>query len=100
MNQHPPTASISLRARTPLPPVSCIVCAFHLLYAVAGGALHLCTLPPECAPPSPDRDDDADHGRAQEDHLSAYLGTACDVMRRMGALCGPHGTLWSDVDGR
>jgi len=99
MNQPQPTASTSPRAFTPLPPVSCTTCAFHLLYAVAGGTLHLCTLPSECAPLSPISDDDADHWRDQEDRLSAYLGTSCDVMRRMGALCGPWGALWRTVNG-
>ena len=75
----------------------CAACQFHLLL---GDGIHLCTLPPECAPPVSDDDVDADHWRDREERMTTYVGTSCDVMRRMGALCGPHGHLWSAADGR
>lgn len=75
----------------------CAVCQFHRLL---GGDIHLCTLPPYCAPPMPDDGVDRDAWLHSEACLSLYVGTACDVMRRMGALCGPRGRLWSPANGR
>lgn len=74
----------------------CTACQFHQPF---GEHSHLCTLPPECAPPQTD-DDDTDHWRDREERKSTYVGTSCDVMRRMGAMCGPRGHLWSAADGR
>lgn len=75
----------------------CATCRSHRLL---GDAFHLCTLPPDCAPPASDDDFDANSWRDSHVRIAAYLGTACDEMRRMGALCGPHGHLWSAADGR
>lgn len=72
----------------------CASCRFHALLA---GVIHACTLPPDCAPTL--REEDADGARPEID-LATYAGTSCDVMRRMGALCGPRGNLWSPVDAR
>lgn len=75
----------------------CATCQSHRLL---GDTFHLCTLPPDCAPPASDGDFDADSWRDSDVRMAAYVGTACEVMRRMGALCGPHGHLWSPAHGR
>jgi hypothetical protein len=77
------------------PARSCRGCVFHSAPVLLGKAFHLCILPPDCAPPF-DHDDNAHWN--QEDHDSrTYLGTSCDVMRRMGAACGPHAAMWLDA---
>lgn len=71
----------------------CQTCQFYLLF---DGVIHLCTLPSECAPQVPADDDGTlDHCRDAEERKSAYVGTDCDVMRRMDAFCGPRARLWS-----
>jgi hypothetical protein len=72
---------------------SCRGCQFHAPLALLGGTLHLCTLPPDCAPMRATRDEDADRS-AREESLRTYVGTSCHVMRRPGALCGPHSAMW------
>ena len=72
---------------------SCRGCQFHALLSLLGGTLHLCTLPPDCAPMRTTREEDADWLRCDEP-LRAYMGTSCHVMRRPGALCGPLATMW------
>jgi len=71
----------------------CIDCVSHRPLEVLDSVIHLCALPAYCAPPT--EHDDADHWRDIEDRQSDYQGTSCDVMRRMGAMCGPRATLWS-----
>lgn len=75
---------------------SCLECVHYRPLCEADGRVvgQLCHLPPECVPPLPEgaeedaRDDERDaEGRE-------YLGTLCDVMRRMGALCGPRAAMW------
>ena len=75
----------------------CATCRSHRLL---GGDIHICTLPPNCAPPIPNDVFDSEGWRNSEACLSLYVGTACEVMRRMGALCGPHGHLWSPANDR
>jgi len=74
---------------------SCRDCTFHVSPAELGDRFHLCTLPPDCAPPAiRDMDGDGDHGDGEG---RIYLGTSCHVMRRRGAACGPHAALWCCV---
>jgi hypothetical protein len=70
---------------------SCLGCVFHSAPVLLGEPMHLCILPPDCAPPA-NRDDDL-HGHDDNSHR-IYLGTSCDVMRRMGAACGPDAACW------
>ncbi len=56
------------------------------------GRVHLCTLPPDCAPAA--ASDEADDWHDRDVEGRTYLGTSCDVMRRMGAACGPHAAMW------
>ena len=70
---------------------SCLTCVFHTLPAELGGDVHLCRLPPDCAPLADRDEDDQEDGDATD---RTYLGTGCDVMRRMGAACGPHAVFW------
>jgi hypothetical protein len=74
----------------------CLNCVFHSSPAELGGRFHLCILPPDCAPPA--AADDDDHWHDQEVESRTYLGTSCDVMRRMGAACGPHAAMWCEAD--
>lgn len=69
---------------------SCLDCLHYVRFGVTG---HLCTLPPECAPLPPvgSQETDPVDAAAEDRH---YVGTVCDVMRRMGALCGPRAALW------
>lgn len=73
----------------------CATCHFHTHWH---NCIHLCRLPPECAPPC--ADEDTYDSREREERQSTYVGTDCDVMRSMHAACGPHGNLWSARDGR
>lgn len=75
---------------------TCLDCVFHTYLNELGGRFHLCTLPRDCAPPATQEEDDAGDDRDVDGRT--YLGTSCDVMRRMGALCGPHGTMWRCAD--
>ena len=75
---------------------SCIDCVFHTMPAELGGQFHLCTLPPDCAPPAAHDDDEDGFDREAEGRV--YLGTSCDVMRRKGAACGPHAAMWRSVN--
>lgn len=70
----------------------CAACQFHRLF---NGRLHLCTLPPACVPVTTADSDEQWFDR--EDRMAEYIGTWCDVMRRMGATCGPTGTLWRPI---
>lgn len=74
---------------------SCRRCVFHSMPAELGEQIHLCTLPPDCAPPTAHQDDDHWHDRDVEG--CTYLGTSCDVMRRRDAACGPHASMWLDA---
>lgn len=76
---------------------SCRGCQFHTLLSVLGGTLHLCTLPPDCAPLTATRDEETD-GLGCEEPLRTYVGTSCHVMRRPGALCGPQAAMWRRAD--
>jgi hypothetical protein len=77
---------------------SCLGCVFHNAPILLDTALHLCILPPDCAPPS---EHDHDANWLDEDNPGrTYLGTSCDVMRRMGAACGPHAAMWLDARAR
>lgn len=73
---------------------SCLDCRHYVRIGVTG---HLCTLPPECMPP-PATDEEAEEraeaAERQDEGASEHVGTICDVMRRMGATCGPRATLW------
>lgn len=71
---------------------TCLDCMFHTSPDELGGRFHLCILPPDCAPP-PVRDDE-DYWHDREVEGRTYLGTSCDVMRRMGAACGPQAAMW------
>gem|GEM_PF-1435168 len=75
---------------------SCLGCVFHNATAILDGYLHLCILPPDCAPPHEHGNDD-DWWCDRETEGRIYLGTSCDVMRRMGAACGPHAAMWLDA---
>lgn len=75
-------------------PRTCATCRFHT--RLEDSKFLLCTLPPECAPTPTDAEDDAYHWRDREEMMATYIGTSCDVMRRMGAMCGPRGNLWTD----
>lgn len=78
---------------------ACTACEFHTLLE---GVIHLCTLPPECAPPPAtqhERDEFVEDIRAMEERGGNYIGTDCDRMRRMGATCGPRGRMWSPMKG-
>ena len=80
---------------TPAKP-SCRDCRFHRLLPPLGSKIHLCTLPPNCAGTmthAPYSD-----GVDWEDQQRTYLGTSCHVMRRSGAVCGPHATLWCSAN--
>ena len=81
---------------TPTKP-SCRGCQFHALLPLLGGKLHLCTLPPDCAPMRATREEDANL-LACDEPLCTYMGTSCHVMRRPGALCGPHAAMWRCAD--
>ncbi|WP_199098983.1 hypothetical protein [Dyella sp. ASV21] len=71
--------------------LTCSTCRFHT--TLGDSSYLLCTLPPECAPAhQTDPDDD---WRDREDRMASYLGIDCDVMRRMGAICGPRGHMWT-----
>lgn len=78
---------------------SCLQCVHYRPLCEEDGRVvgHLCHLPTDCAPPLP-ADEEADRHRdwerENEGHFE-YLGTSCDVMRRMDALCGPHAFMWS-----
>lgn len=76
---------------------SCRGCQFHLLLAALGGEIHLCTLPPDCAPAHLTPDTFIDWHDCEEQHRS-YVGTSCHVMRRRGAVCGPHATMRRRAD--
>lgn len=76
---------------------SCRGCQFHLLLPVLGGEIHLCMLPPDCAPPSTTHDHDI-NGHAWEEQPRSYVGTSCHVMRSKGAVCGPYAALWRRAD--
>jgi hypothetical protein len=71
---------------------TCLDCVFHTMPAELEGRVHLCILPPDCAPPAASDEDDGWHDRDVEGRI--YLGTSCDVMRRMGAACGPRAAMW------
>lgn len=75
---------------------ACATCAFHT--RLPGSRFLLCTLPSECAPVLPNIDPD-DDWRDREDRLQAYIGTNCDVMRKMGGSCGPRGAMWTPIEG-
>lgn len=75
---------------------TCLDCVFHTMPADLGGRIHLCILPPDCAP-AVQHDDGDDGWRDREADGRTYLGTSCDVMRRMGAACGPHAAMWLDA---
>lgn len=68
-------------------PKACTACASH----VRLGKNHLCTLPIEAFGGLLDSQlHDADfHADDAE-----YIGTVCDLVRRMGEICGPAGKLW------
>jgi len=70
---------------------TCLDCVFHASPAELGDRFHLCTLPPDCAPPAAREPDDAWRDR---DEGWTYLGTSCHVMRRRGAVCGPDAAMW------
>jgi hypothetical protein len=72
---------------------SCRGCQFHAPLAFLGSTLHLCTLPPDCAPMRATREEETDL-LACDEALRTYVGTSCHVMRRPGALCGPHAAMW------
>jgi len=69
--------------------IHCVTCLFHQRFA---GKVHVCTLPPHCAPVTAGRGEE--HSLDPADGETEYLGIACDVMRRRDATCGPAGTLW------
>lgn len=77
---------------------SCLECVHYRPLCEGDGRVvgHLCHLPPECAPPLPEgaEDDARDVGYERDTEGWEYLGTSCDVMRRMGALCGPRAAMW------
>lgn len=75
---------------------SCLDCVFYRPLCEEDGSVvgHLCHLPPECAPPLPEGDDDDWRDDDRDIEGREYLGTFCDVMRRMGALCGPRAAMW------
>lgn len=78
----------------------CAQCRFHTPLESSG--FLLCTLPAECAPPpatAEAMDEFIDDMREMADRGGTYLGTDCDRMRRMGALCGPRGNLWTAREG-
>ena len=75
---------------------TCLDCVFHTSPDELGGLFHLCILPPDCAPPARRDEDDDWHDRDVEGRT--YLGTNCDVMRRMGAACGPHAAMWCSAN--
>jgi len=75
---------------------SCVGCVFHIMPAELGGDVHLCLLPPDCAPAHAHIEDE----RGDEVEGRTYLGTSCDVMRRMGAACGPHAAMRLDAHKR
>jgi hypothetical protein len=75
---------------------TCLDCVFHTMPADLGGRIHLCILPPDCAPPVQHAHDD-DAWRDHDVDGRTYLGTSCDVMRRMGAACGPRAAMWLDA---
>ena len=70
----------------------CVACQFHRLF---DDRLHLCKLPPDFAPVTVYRFDE--HWLDHADGQAEYLGTACDVMRRQDAACGPDGAQWRPV---
>lgn len=72
--------------------IHCVTCLFHQRFA---GKVHLCTLPPHCAPMITSRGEERSLDHA--DGGTEYLGTECDVMRRQDAACGPAGTLWRPI---
>lgn len=65
---------------------TCLDCVFHTSPDELGGRFHLCILPPDCAPPTVRDDEDSWHDRDVEGRT--YLGTRCDVMRRLRSPCG------------
>jgi hypothetical protein len=75
---------------------SCLDCVFHSAPILLGEPMHLCILPPDCAPLA-ERDDDF-HWHDEDNWDRTYLGTSCDVMRRMGAACGPRAAMWCSAD--
>lgn len=86
---------------------SCLDCTFYRplreedpgqpVFQVGRVVGHLCHLPPECAPPRPDNAEDDPHDDWERENEGSfeYLGTSCDVMRRMGAMCGPRAAMWT-----
>jgi hypothetical protein len=85
---------------------SCLDCTFYRalreadpsqpVFQVGRVVGHLCHLPPECAPPLPEGAEGDPHYDWERDHEDReYLGTLCDVMRRMGATCGPRAAMWT-----
>lgn len=75
---------------------SCLGCLFHSKPILWGEPMYLCILPPDCAPPV-ERDDDF-HWHDEDNQDRTHLGTSCDVMRRMGAACGPRAAMWCGTD--
>jgi len=74
--------------------IHCVTCLFHQQFA---DTVHLCTLPPHCAPVTASRGEE--HALDLADGETEYLGIACDVMRRQDAACGPAGMLWHPIAG-
>lgn len=76
---------------------TCLDCVFYASPAELGDRLHLCMLPPDCARPVVRESNDEGHDRGAEGRT--YLGTSCHVMRRKGAVCGPHAAMWRSARG-
>jgi hypothetical protein len=72
----------------------CIGCVFYSA-PFEGVQIHLYILPPDCAPPL--ARDEKDYWHEREAEGRTYLGTSCEVMRRMGAACGPHAAMSLDA---
>lgn len=70
-------------------PKACAACASYLRL----GKLHLCTLPIEAFGGLVDSQPDDDDFHADHDDVE-HIGTSCDLVRRMGEICGPAGKLW------
>lgn len=75
---------------------TCLDCVFHTIPDELDGQFHLCILPPDCALSTAQEEEDYWHDQDIEGRT--YLGTNCDVMRRMGAACGPHAAMWRSAD--
>jgi hypothetical protein len=73
----------------------CRGCVFHSAPLLLGKPFHLCILPPDCGPPVDHDDGSLWHDEDRDGRT--YLGTSCDVMRRMGAACGPRASMWLDA---